>query len=192
MSTTQSRSGASLDDEVLIARARDGDNGAVGELMARSREAVVRFCLRYLGDPHEAEDAAQDVLAQVASGSRWPEGAFRPWLYRMARNRCLDLLKARRGGRVGAGPLVRDSRWPSPRTGPRTALLRDERRERIRGLVAAMPEPHREVLILRYFEDLSRGEIAQVLGLPVSLVKSRLFEARQKLKERLYESEGAP
>lgn len=178
------------DDDELLRRARDGDTRARGELVSRYQETILRFCQTYLGGLHDAEDAAQDVMACVATGDRLPDQRFRPWLYRVARNRCLAALRKRRNGRVGAGPVAGESRWTSPRTGPRTAALRNEWYERLHELVDTMPEHHREVLILRYFEDLGRKEIAEILELSESVVKSRLFEARQKLREQLQESRG--
>ena len=179
-------------DEVLVARARAGDVQAAGELAERYRDAILRFCYAYLGNLHDAEDVAQDVFIAVSAGDLLPEGVFRPWLYRVARNRCLNVLRDRRGGRIAPGVGVSGSHWPSPRTGPRTALLRDEQSEHIRCVIATMPEAHRDVLILRFFEDLSRTEMAAVLDLPESVVKSRVFEAFKKLKERLRETGSRP
>ncbi len=178
------------DDDELLRRARDGDTQARGELVSRYQETIMRFCRTYLGNLHDAEDAVQDVMACVATGDRLPDQRFRPWLYRVARNRCLAALRTRRNGPVGAGSAAGGSRWPSPRTGPRTAVMRNEWYERLRLLVDTMPEHHREVLILRYFEDLGRKEIAEVLEITESVVKSRLFEARHKLREQLPESRG--
>ena len=178
------------DDDELLRRARGGDTQARGELVSRYQQTILRFCQTYLGNLHDAEDAAQDVMACVATGDRLPDQRFRPWLYRVARNRCLAVLRTRRNGRVGAGSAAGGSRWPSPRTGPRTAVLRNEWYERLHKLVDTMPQQQREVLILRYFEDLGRQEIAEVLELSESVVKSRLFEARQKLREQLQESGG--
>lgn len=177
------------DDDELLRRARGGDTQARGELVSRYQETILRFCQTYLGSLHDAEDAAQDVMTCVATGVRLPDQRFRAWLYRVARNRCLAALRTRRNNRVG-GLVAGASRWPSPRTGPRTAVLRNEWYERLHKLVDTMPEHHREVLILRYFEDLGRKEIAEVLELSESVVKSRLFEARQKLREQLQESRG--
>ncbi len=178
------------DDDELLRRARGGDTQARGELVSRYQETILRFCQTYLGGLHDAEDAAQDVMACVATGDRLPDQRFRPWLYRVARNRCLADLRTRRNNRVGVGSVAGASRWPSPRTGPRTAVLRNEWYERLHKLVDDMSEHHREVLILRYFEDLGRKEIAEILELNESVVKSRLFEARQKLREQLQESGG--
>ncbi len=190
MQAAENEDGASPDDEALVRQARGGDAQAAGELVARYRDAMVRFCFGYLGRVEDAEDAAQDVLAGVSAGGRLPDGKFRPWIYRAARNRCLNVRKRRPDGRAGVGSFLGDSRWPSAGTGPRTALLRDERRERVRRLVAAMPEPHREVLILRYIEGLRRKEIAEVLELTDAVVKSRLFKAAQRLKEHVGDTES--
>ena len=177
-------------DEELLRRARDGDAQASGALISRYRDAMLRFCSGYLGSLQDAEHAAQDVLSVVASGDGLPEGRFRPWLYRAARNRCLNLLKRRKDGRVGAGSFLGDSRWPSRRTGPRTALLRDERGERLRRAMDLLSAQHREVLLLRYFEGLRRTEIAEVLELTETLVRSRLFKASQCLRGHLEGTES--
>ena len=180
------------DDDELLRRARGGDTQARGELVSRYQETILRFCQTYLGGLHDAQDATQDVMTCVATSERLPDQRFRPWLYRVARNRCLAVLRTRRNDRVTAGSVAGASRWPSPRTGPRTAVLRNEWYERLHKLVDDMSEQHREVLILRYFEDLGRKEIAEVLELAESVVKSRLFEARQKLREQLQDSRGGP
>ncbi len=191
MHAIESSSALSPADEVLVERARDGDGQAASELVLRYRDAMARFCFGYLGHLQDAEDAAQDVLAVVNRSDRLPPNGFRRWLYRVARNRCLNLLKQRKDGRAGAGSVVNDSRWASPRTGPRTALLRREREEEIRRLLSALPDHQREVLILRYFVGLCRREIAEVLDVPDSIIKSRLFEAGQRLREQLRDSEAS-
>ena len=168
----------------LEARARSGDQAAMAKLLDRSRDDLTRFCYRYLGNVHEAEDAAQDVLVSLAERKSWPEGSFRAWLFRIARNRCLDLIRHRRGGRVGIGSFLGDSRLPSPRTGPRTALLRQEEQEALRRQLTLLSPDQAEVLMLRYFEGLSRKEIAEILEVAESVVKSRLFAGARELRLR--------
>ena len=154
----------------------------------------MRYCCAYLERYEDAEDAAQDVLATLTAGANLPEGRVKPWLYRVARNRCLNLLARRMDAREGAGSVVRDSRWNSPRTGPRTgprtAALRAEARERVRHVLAEMSDEHRDVLILRYFEGLRRKEIAEVLCIAETVVRSRLYRASMKLREALGETEA--
>ena len=113
-------------DEELVARARAGDAGAISLLVSRYREILIGFCYRYLGDFHAAEDTAQEILGSIVAG-RWPAGDFRPWVYRLARNRCLDQLRRRNDGRIGAESQIGAANLLSPLTGPQTALSRSER-----------------------------------------------------------------
>ena len=180
----------SLERAQLDEQARSGDPSAQAELVTLHRDALVRFCYRYLGDFGHAEDAAQDVFATLSEGDSWPSGSLRAWLFRAGRNRAIDLLKRRRGGRAGAGSFIGSSALPSHRTGPSTAFARREQEERLREHLAALAPECAEVLVLRYFEDLSREEIAEVMGLSESVVKSRLFKGREDLRRRMREEEG--
>ena len=106
---------------------------------------------------------------------------FRAWIYKIARNRCLDVIRAK-GRRREDQDLASASRVDDDLTGCLTRLVRREQRAHLRRALAALSENHREVLHLRYAEDLSREEIAQVLGLPEPVVKSRLYEGMVKLR----------
>ncbi len=192
MSVAKSSHPTTVPDEELVRRASKGDAEAAGRLAARYQEAMVRYCYCHLGNVADAEDTAQDVLAKLMSTAQLPAGPFRPWLYRVARNQCLNVLKRRKGAPTPAGSFLHDSQRVSPRTGPRTAALRDEARENVRRLLASLSANDREVLILRYFEGLARAEVAAVLDLPESVVKSRLFEAMQRVKKHLPETESGP
>ena len=101
-------------DEILVERARAGDRTAADELCKRYRAPLVGFCYRYVGDNEIAEDAAQDVLAKITAEERWPTGSFRAWLFRLARNHCINLCKLRRDGRVGLGTFFGQSSLASP------------------------------------------------------------------------------
>lgn len=153
------------------------------------REALLRFCWGYLGRIEEAEDAVQDISYKVLSATDIPD-AFRPWLYKIARNRCLNLLRQRArhndrqaldSDRGQALPGV--SQVYEALTGQLTQLVRNEARSNLAEMVQSLEETQREVLRLRYVEDLSRTEIAEVLDIPESVVKSRIFEGLKKLRE---------
>lgn len=167
----------------LVARLRAGD-GSVGALLDQLyREPIIRFCAGYLRRVEDAEDAAQEVFCKVLAAPTVPDN-FRAWIYRVARNHCLNLLRART--RQGAPvALPADSELGAALTGHLTRVIRQELRARLAHLVAAMPAAHREVLCLRYVEGLSRSEIGFVLDLPESVVKSRLFEGLEKLREHI-------
>jgi RNA polymerase sigma-70 factor (ECF subfamily) len=147
------------------------------------RDRLLRFCRGYLEDAEAAADAVQETfrryLAQAAEGR--PAREPRAWLLAAARNLCLNELRARRRRR-DREPLPTSFDAPAAWTGPLTRLLRAERAEDAARRVAALSEEERELLRLRYFDELSRAEIAALLGLAESVVKSRLFEAIEKLR----------
>lgn len=166
----------------LVARLRAKDADAGAELNRLFREALLRFCWGYLGRIDEAEDAVQDISCKVLSAADIPD-SFRPWLYRITRNHCLNLLRQRAHHKDGQGsPGV--SQIYEAMTGQLTRMVKDEARSKLAEMVQALEESQREVLRLRYVEDLSRTEIADVLGIPEPVVKSRIFEGLKKLREQ--------
>ena len=172
----------------LVTRLRQGEAEAGALLDDLYRDALFRFCWGYLGSTEEAEDAVQDICFKVLSAKDVSD-AFRPWLYKVARNHCLNVLRGRAkrkdGHRLPAPSQVCDAL-----TGHLTRLANDELQSRVRELVNTLSEAQREALRLRYVEDLSRAEIAEVLDLPESVVKSRLFEGLKKLREQASLLEG--
>lgn len=165
----------------LVARLRSGDTTAGGLLDKLYRQAMVRFCHGYLGNTEEAEDAVQEVFYKVLRTTDVPDN-FRAWLYRIARNHCINVLRARarRGDQHDLPPA---SGLAAEATGNLTRMVKKDMRARIASLVAALPLEQREVICLRYGDELSRAEIAYVLGTPESTVKSRLFQGLKKLRE---------
>lgn len=164
----------------LVERLRDGDPGAGRALTQLYREALLRFCWGYLGRVDEAEDAVQDVCCKVLASESVPD-SFRPWIYKLARNHCLNVLRGR-GRRIDGGQLPAASQVLDALTGNLTRLVNDEQVQRVSDLLRELAEPIAEVLRLRYVEELSRGEIAEVLGISESLVKSRLFQGMKHLR----------
>lgn len=173
------RRGADL-SPTLVARLRQGDARAARILDEAYRQNLLRFSYGYLGRLEVAEDVVQDVFTRVLESRTIPEN-FRAWVYRICRNRCLDVLRARTRKRDDQ-QLPDDSHLHGDVTGTLTRLVRGEKRARLQELLSELPANQREVLRLRYAEDLSRSEIAAVLGVRESLVKSRLFEGLQKLR----------
>lgn len=169
----------------LAARLREGDQAAVHDLHNRYRDALVRFCWGYLGTIEEAEDAVQEILYKVVSTAEVPD-FFRPWLYKIARNHCLNAQRER-AARHDRAALPAASQVYLALTGNLTRLVRDEEQARLVECVQRLPETHREILRLRYVEELSRAEIAEVLELPETLVKSRIFEGLKKLRDQAAE-----
>lgn len=164
---------------VSLLRGSDPDAGVLLDTLFRER--LVRFCWGYLGRMDEAEDAVQDICCRVLSTQGVPD-LFRPWLYKIARNQCLTLLRLRTRRRQEGHALPPASQIHDLLTGQLTRLVQDEQRSRVDELVRNLTDEQQEVLRLRYVEDLSRGEIAEVLEIPESYVKSRLFEGLKELR----------
>lgn len=165
---------------VLVMRLRAGDRAALAPLENRYRDRLLRFCWGYLERMEEAEDAVQETFLRVIQATDVPEG-FRPWIYKIARNQCLNILRDR-GRRRAAGASIGASQLEAALTGQLTGMVRDETRRRIQEWMAQLSEAQREALRLRYVENLSRAEIAEVLETTESVVKSRLFEGLQRLR----------
>lgn len=165
----------------LVAHLRDGHTTAGAMLDELYRQKLIHFCHGYLGSRDDAEDVVQEVFFRVLKNSAVPDN-FRAWIYKICRNRCLDVQRARsrkRDNRVLPDASFLDARL----TGNLTRLVRREQRSRLRHLLAALPANQREILRLRYAEGLSRAEIADVLEIPEPLVKSRLYESLKTLRQ---------
>src|SRR5215207_4010309 len=163
-----------MSDDRLVALAQDGSEPAFETLVHRHRAPLLGFCTHLLGSTAEADDAVQHTLvaAYRMIGSRRPL-QLRPWLYRVARNRCLSVLRARRA----VGPMPRD--LPSEHLSAQV-----ERREDLRDLladIARLPEPQRAARVLAEGCGFRHDEIALVLGCRREKVKGLVFQARSTL-----------
>jgi RNA polymerase sigma-70 factor, ECF subfamily len=178
-----------------------GDREAYRQLVEREGASIVRACHRVLGDLHEAEDAAQEAFVTAyRSLATWRgEGPFGAWLTRIAVR-----IAVRQAGRrklvawldmgIVADGSVRDPASASvasasvaaaSRTDPSVLTARAERAADIRGAVANLPEPYREVVVLRFFGELSLEEIARQVERPLGTVKTHLHRGLQRLRGSL-------
>ncbi len=165
----------------LIVRARDGDRSAFGEIVQSHYREVVRVVERMCGDAGLAEDAAQEAFlrAWMHLPSFQIRAPFRNWLFRIAINAALDVLRRKTEEPLeeDQGPLLSD-----PASGPEAALIEKERTAAVREAVASLPESTRSVLVLREFGGMSYREIASTLDIPLGTVMSRLNYARTNLR----------
>ena len=168
----------------LILQAQNGDRNAFGELVRRHYQGVVLVVTRMCGDTGLAEDAAQEafIRAWVNLPAYRPTGSLRNWLYRIAINAALDVLRRK------PEEMLEDEevqRMPDQAADPETALIEKERVALLQQAMKSLPEAARSVLVLREFGGLSYQEIAGVLQVPVGTVMSRLNYARNRLREIL-------
>jgi RNA polymerase sigma-70 factor (ECF subfamily) len=166
----------------LIAKAQQGDRQAFGELVRRHREGAINVVYRMCGDANLAEDAAQEAFIRAWQHlpNYRPRSPFRNWVYRIATNVALDVLRRERET-VDVEPLSLVSSDESPEA----MVERGERGEHVRQAVLALPPASRAVLVLREYEGLSYREIADTLDIPIGTVMSRLHYARNRLRESL-------
>ena len=178
-------------DEALAERVRSsGDVAAFSMLVTRYRGRLIALARRMLpgSSSDEAEDMAQEAfVAAYAKRTSFRKGEpFRPWLYKIAVNRCLDRLRAlsRRPVTIEIGSLSEPKTFGN---GPEELLLSTENEARLQAAVAALPPKLRAVFVLRHLDDLSYEEIATATGLPLGTVKTHLFRARAELRTALAE-----
>ena len=166
------------EDCACIARCLDGESAAFQPLVEKYHPPLFRMAVRMLGDREEARDAIQNAFlkAYQALGRYDASQKFFTWIYRIAVNECLNVIRARRT----TVPL--EQMEPAAQaTEPGDPAERAENRRRIREALMALPPEQREVIVLRHFGGMTYAQVAQTLGVPEKTVKSRLFGARQKL-----------
>ena len=170
------------DDDALISAVASGDAGAYRELSARYLTPIVRYASRLLGDPHEAEDVAQETFLKLwQDAGRYEARGHKPstWLFRIAHNQCVDRLRRRR-------PIASEA--PDEREGgerPSGELSRKQLAATVQAALAALPERQRAAIALIHDEAMSHAEAAQVLGCGVEAVESLLSRARRTLRTTL-------
>jgi len=178
-------------DEELLRAYRDGDSEAFKTLFGRYRGPLFNFLLRRVRDRGRAEELYQDSWTKVIERSAEFRGdsKFSTWLYTIARNACIDhqrKMKFRRHAsldetRRGANqPMVEPV--ANPGLAPDQLASGQALRERIRIAVEELPEEQREVFLLRQLQGLGFKEVAEVVGVPVNTVKSRMRYALERLQ----------
>ena len=186
-------------DRELLARVGAGDGAAFEELVERHHRRLLRVCERLLGDREEARDAVQEVLLKVlrkAGGFR-PRALVSTWLYRIAVNHCLNVLRRRRIVRMlsltGTHDDGEEERALDPveeRPGPQQQLAARREWRRVQRAIAALPPGQRAVLVLVRLEGLAYREVAETLGITLGAVESRLVRAMRALERLRPAQEG--
>jgi RNA polymerase sigma-70 factor (ECF subfamily) len=187
---------ADCTDEELLALFRQGTHEAFGALVRRYEGVLYGYLRRYLGDSDLADDVFQNTFLQLYTKIHQYESGrpVRPWLYAIATNQAIDALRRQNrhqvirlnaeteDAREAETPAIMsllESRGP----GPLEHLQAEERKQLVRASVEKLPEFLRQVVLLAYYQGLKYKDIADILGIPVGTVKSRLHTAMCKLQE---------
>jgi len=171
------------EDGELLDRIGEGDEAAFQLLVQRHIDRAYAIALRIVGNAADAEDVVQDTMLKVWSHrGRWQHGRakFSTWLYRVISNRCIDLRRKPRSEDVDAVPEMAD-----PQPDASAMIERNEVRDLLEGAMQRLPEQQRLAVILSYHENMSNGEIAEVMDSTVAAVESLLKRGRQQLRELL-------
>lgn len=175
------------DESQLILRAKHGDTQAFGELVLLYQVFVYNLALRALGDPNEAQDAAQEAFFrawQAIPGFRG-ESRFRTWLYRIVINLCYNRHPGLRR-ETAQIPLEMDEDLHSTgEPGPERMAEAAERKALLQLAIDQLPISYRLLVLLRYQQDMAYEEIAAVMNLPLGTVKTGLFRAKARLRDAL-------
>lgn len=176
-------------DEDLARLAQQGDEDAFAELVHRYERQIFSMAYRLAGDYDEAADLAQEAFLRIYRMlDRYdPQKKFFSWMYRVAQNSCLNALNKRPSNII---PVERAEEYMTPTDSPGAAepeqnYLNQELRQNIDQAIAELPDNYRDVIYLRYIEDLSYQQIADACGLPISTVETRLFRGKKQLQKNL-------
>jgi RNA polymerase sigma-70 factor (ECF subfamily) len=177
------------DDFRLVVKAKEGDQKAYASLMQRYKEGIYFMALKMLNNKEDAMDITVETFGKAFENldKYRPEYAFSTWLFRIATNNCIDFIRKRKLSLVsmsdmddGEGKdhpvyIVSDSLNPEE-----NSIIRQQRAQ-LKLLVDNLPERHRKLIILRFYEEFSYSEIAEQLDLPLGTVKTQLYKAKRLL-----------
>lgn len=175
------------DEAVWLEEARNGNKQAFGKLIQAYQSPVFNLAYRMLGNADEAEQAAQEafIRAWTRLDSYDPGFKFSTWLLSITSNYCIDQIRKRRAQLLSIeGPLPAHPALMSESSeSPEAQVVSRERDKNIQILLQTLPPDYRQAVILRYWNEMSYDEIAEVMETTVSAIKSRLFRARRQLAE---------
>jgi RNA polymerase sigma-70 factor, ECF subfamily len=180
-------------EQALIQQVRGGDQAAYAELVGTYQKPVYHLCLRMLGDPGDAEDAAQETFlrAYLQLATYDATRSFKTWLMAIASHYCIDRLRRKHVTLLSLDdePIVQVLGLRCPAALPEEVAMHGEQARRMQRALTQLPAETRNVVTLRYWGDYSCEEIAEVTGSTVNAVKSRLHRARTALANLLSDEE---
>ena len=180
-------------DEELMSLLSEGRDDALGDLVSRYQQDIFRFCVHYVKDVERARDLVQETFIRVFTArSRFDATrSFRPWVLCIARNLCLNELKRKRTvhmesleeyastAREDTGELARSSA-----DNPDQQLMDGERRRALECALESLSEDAREIVVLRFFQQMAARDIAEIIGSTEGAVRTRLHRILKTLRDK--------
>lgn len=178
-----------MTDVELVQAVLNGDRGQYARLVERYQRDIYNVAYRSTNNRHDAEDVAQETFLRAFRGlSEYDQTrSLRTWLYAIAVNVCRD--RARRAGsRPQSVPLLESDGPAEPASGPpqpQDVVVKREMQDAVQNAVMALDPDHRLPVILFYMRGVSQADVADIMGVPLTVVKNRLYRARRRMREAL-------
>lgn len=169
-----------MEDMDLIQQVLSGKHEYYAYLVERYQKPLIYFLRGILRNEDEVMDCTQEAFL-AAYRNLWrysPKHTFRAWLYAIARNKAIDQIRKNKELSIAF-----DENWIDQKAGPEEAWLSKERNNEVKEILEELPENYRQVLYLRYHQELSYEEISLILNIPVGSVKSHLHRGKEKLRQ---------
>ena len=175
-------------DFQLVLKAKEGSQKAFADLMQRYKDSIYFMSLKMVNNKEDAMDITVETFAKAFEklDKYQPEYAFSTWLFRVATNNCIDFLRKKKLNTVSIDNMMdedddRPMQIKADTLNPEESSIKKQQSEELNMLVESLPPRYRNLLTLRYFDELSYEEIAQQLDLPLGTVKAQLFRAKYLL-----------
>ena len=175
-------------DFQLVLKAKEGSQKAFADLMQRYKDSIYFMSLKMVNNKEDAMDITVETFAKAFEklDKYQPEYAFSTWLFMVATNNCIDFLRKKKLNTVSIDNMMdedddRPMQIKADTLNPEESSIKKQQSEELKLLVESLPPRYRNLLTLRYFDELSYEEIAQQLDLPLGTVKAQLFRAKYLL-----------
>jgi RNA polymerase sigma factor (sigma-70 family) len=173
-------------DFKLVGRAREGDQKAYADLMHRYKDSIYFMALKMVNNKEDAMDLTVETFAKAFEklDKYQPEYAFSTWLFRVGTNNCIDFIRKKKLNTTSINGMVDDDgddrplQIKSDTLNPEEVSMKREQTQLLKLLIESLPPRYRNLIVLRYFDELSYEEISEQLDLPLGTVKAQLFRAR--------------
>ena len=173
----------------LVVRAREGDQKAYADLMHRYKDSIYFMALKMVNNKEDAMDLTVETFAKAFEklDKYQPEFAFSTWLFRVGTNNCIDFIRKKKLNTQSINGMVDDDgderplQIKSDSLNPEEVSMKKEQTQTLKVLIDSLPSRYRNLIVLRYFDELSYEEISEQLDLPLGTVKAQLFRARYLL-----------